>query len=200
VLIVGLGFAGLGGFLVWDFRQFRMAAISTTGVVTGYKARRSHSRNSRAQETYAPFIQYRYDGRVMSSSPVSAESSTKYAIGEPIPVLVLPEDPSEARLDSNMMTTLGTLFFVIGIGCSIGFFFVFEATPFSFTTVGVVMLMIVVRIALRLRKHKIGSLQELKNAAQQAQLDSGRRSHNGHIDHRLSSHPGGDRDLHHRDL
>ncbi len=174
MLIVGLLVAVVGGYLVWDFRQFRTMAITISGIVTGYKARRSHSRNSRSQETYAPIIQYRYGGEDHEFTARVSSSSTKYAIGEEVPVLISPEDPSDARLDSNMTTILGTLFFVIGMGCSIGFFFVFEATLFSFVAVGVVTLMIMIQIALRLRQHKIGSLQDLKKAAQQAQQDSGR--------------------------
>jgi len=98
VFIVGLVFASIGGFVVWDGYRFRKTAREATGRVIGYEVRQSKSHKSSTQETYAPVVEYQHGGETRQFTGRLAGSHISHQIGDKIPILLAARDAGDARL------------------------------------------------------------------------------------------------------
>ena len=181
IFIVGLVFATIGGFLLWDDRKFRRTAQASTGEILGYQVNQSRSQNTRSsQATYSPVIQYTYAGQQHQFTAAVGSNMIRYAIGAKVPILVSPSKPSQARLNSPALTILASIFFLIGLVSVVAFFFVFDFRPLSVLIAFGVLCLVLYQTASVLRRNKIHSLADIKQKLQDARMQNTRNGSETH--------------------
>ncbi|MFQ5645208.1 MAG: DUF3592 domain-containing protein, partial [Thiogranum sp.] len=164
IFIVGLAFASLGGFLVWDGYRFRKTAREAAGRVIGYEVRQSKARNAGAREVYAPVIEYQYSGETHRFSGRLASSVVSYRIGDEVPILLAARDAGDARLKDAGMMVVGGIFLALGVAAMIFFFAVFQVSKFSLITAAFVIVVLLVQAGMALSRHNIRSIDDMKSA------------------------------------
>jgi hypothetical protein len=169
MLIAGLIFAGLGGFMYYDHAQFVSTSHPSKGTVVGVRTKRG----SKGGEMYAPVVGYLYEGAEQEFTSGVYSSSLSLAIGDSVDILVSNRDPSKARLLNSPVKILSMIFILIGLGCSIGFFFIFDFTLFSMGVAAVITLAIVIQAFFKLRSHHIYSFSELMEVVAEAREGKG---------------------------
>ena len=160
--IVGVLFAAVGVFIIWDFHSFKHAAVSRKGQVVAYAVRQSRFRQNGGSETYAPVVQYHVNGQQHQFTASIASSQVKHQIGDVVPILVHKTDPSRARLDSSMSNLLGGVFLVLGMGAMIGFFSLFRFDTISLGVATVVIVVLLFKIIRLLNRNNIRSMDDIK--------------------------------------
>lgn len=165
VFIVGLVFASIGGFIVWDGYRFRKTAREATGRVIGYEVRQSKSHKSSTRETYAPVVEYQHGGETRQFTGRLASSHISHQIGDKVPILLAARDAGDARLKGPGMIIIGGIFFTIGVAIMIFFFYIFQVSKFSLATAAFVILVLLVQGGMSLHRHNIRSIDDVKNAA-----------------------------------
>lgn len=163
-LIVGLVFAALGGYVLWDARRFARRAVRGEGLVVGFAVNARRRGKSGTRTTYSPVIRYRYQGRDHEFTGRIGSSHVKRSIGDPAAILISPDDPADARLAGPGMQIFGGVFLALGLGTMTVFFFVFDFSFFSLLVAGGVMLFLASRVVMKLRKHDIHGVEDMKNA------------------------------------
>lgn len=170
--IVGLLFAGIGGYMLWDARRFARGAVKGEGLVIGFAVneRRGKSGN---RTTYSPVIRYRYQGEDYEFTGRIGSSHVRRSIGDPAAILISPDDPADARLDGPGMQIFGGVFLVLGLGTMAVFFAVFDFSLLSLVIAGGVIAILAFQVKAKLRRHDIHGLEDMKSAL--AAAGQGRR-------------------------
>ncbi|MDZ7839333.1 MAG: DUF3592 domain-containing protein [Gammaproteobacteria bacterium] len=170
--IVGLVFAALGGYVLWDARRFARQAVQGEGLVIGFAVneRRGKSGN---RTTYSPVIRYRHQGEDYEFTGRIGSSRVKRTIGDPAAILISPDDPADARLDGPGMQIFGGIFLVLGLGTMAVFFSVFDFSFLSLIIAGGVIAVLAFQVKAKLRQHDIHGLEDMKSAL--AAAGQGRR-------------------------
>jgi hypothetical protein len=168
VFIVGLVFAAIGGYVWWDARRFSQTAVKGEGRVIGFSVNSSRSKRSNRQTTYSPVIAYQHQGQDYQFTGRIGSSRVSHEIGDRVAILIAPHAPGNARLDGPGLQIFGGLFFAIGVGLMIFFFFVFDFSAWSLGIAAVVLLMIAVQAVMHLRKHNIRNVDDMKQALAKA--------------------------------
>jgi hypothetical protein len=172
-LLVGLVFAAIGGFILWDERRFRATAGEVHGEVIALERRISRGRKNGPRTFYHPVIKYSFRGESHAFTGRIGSSAITHDIGEGVTVLVQPQHPDKGRLKGKGSMVMGGVFFAIGIGACVLFFNIFEANPFSLAIAAAVVISILVSIVRRMQAAGIGSIEELKEKIAEARQSDG---------------------------
>ncbi len=162
--IVGLVFAAIGGYMLWDSWRFGRIAVKGEGLVTGFAVNKSRRRKSGSSPTYSPVIRYRYQGRDYQFTGRIASNQVRRSIGDPVSVLISPDDPAQARLDGPGMWIFGGIMLGMGLVSMTLFFFVFDFSLLSVGIAAVVIAALVSRTVMKLRKQDIHGVADIKSA------------------------------------
>lgn len=161
--IVGLLFAGIGSYMLWDTRRFARKAVKGEGLVIGFAVNERHGKSGKRM-TYSPVIRYRHQGEDYEFTGRIGSSDVKRSIGDTAAILISPDDPADARLDGPGMLIFGGVFLVLGLGTMAVFFSVFDFSLLSLVIAGGVIVALAFQAKSKLRKHDIHGLEDMKNA------------------------------------
>lgn len=128
--LVGMIFMSIGtimlavvAYLLVSNYQFMQRAQSVKGKVIDYQSYQSRDRDSNSSTSmYTPTYQYAYKGKLYTHISTTSTSSKDYEIGDPVEILIDPEDPKEILINSFMVKWflplllgfMGTLFTGLG--------------------------------------------------------------------------------------
>lgn len=171
--IVGLLFAAIGGYMLWDARRFARRAVRGEGLVIGFAVNERRGKSG-SRTTYSPVIRYQYQGEDYQFTGRLGSSHVKRGIGDPAAILISPDDPGDARLDGPGMQIFGGVFLVLGLGTMAVFFSVFDFSLLSLVIAGGVMAVLATQAVMKLRKHGIHGGEDMKNALAAARQAGGR--------------------------
>lgn len=120
---IGLLLLGLGAWFGVKANDFSNRAVKAVGTVERMVERQSRSDDKMSTYiTYAPVIRYQFDGKEHTfTSPVSS-SDPEYEVGDEVELLVDPENPRDASIDSFMgtwfvtalLSGMGLIFSLVG--------------------------------------------------------------------------------------
>lgn len=161
--IVGLLFAAIGGYMLWDARRFARRAVRGDGLVIGFAVNERRGKSG-SRTTYSPVIRYRHEGEEYQFTGRIGSSHVTRSIGDPVAILISPDDPGDARLDGPGMQFFGGVFLVLGLGTMAVFFSVFDFSLLSIVIAGGVMAVLATQVVMKLRKHDIHGVDDMKNA------------------------------------
>ena len=136
-LLVGLAFVAFGVAVVVFEARARRGAWPVPGEVIGFSTGKGNRSGPPSYYAVAEYVgmdgRKRYlEGSVGSSSPLGA-------IGNAVTILVHPDDPERAVIESSLTYVLGVALAVMGLASCAAFFAIFRATTFSIlSAVGVV--------------------------------------------------------------
>ena len=164
MLIVGVIFAGLGGYMLRDEISFRRQATHHIGHVVAIETQRG----SKGSTMYAPVIRYEHQGEAQQFTARISSSHCSYDIGDKVDILIATEHSPPARLKGLGMLIVSSLFFAIGLGCTIGFFFIFQFDALSLIIASVVLFGLLTQLIFALKKRHIYSLDDLKREIDKA--------------------------------
>jgi hypothetical protein len=162
--IVGLVFAAIGGYMLWDMRRFARTAVRGEGLVIGFAVNESRRGKSGSSPTYSPVIRYQYQGRDYEFTGRLGSSQVKRSIGDPVAVLISPDDPAQARVDSPGMWIFGGVLLALGLVSMTLFFLVFDFSLLSVGIAAAVIAALVSQAAMKLRRHDIHGVEDMKSA------------------------------------
>lgn len=160
--IVGLVFAAIGGYMLWDSWRFGSVAVRGEGLVIGFAVSESRRGKSGSSRTYSPVIRYRYQDRDYQFTGRIASNQVKRSIGDPVSVLISPDDPAQARLDGPGMWIFGGIMLAVGLVAMALFFLVFDFSFLSLAVAAVVVAALAMRATKALRKRDIHGIEDLK--------------------------------------
>ncbi|MFT2090933.1 DUF3592 domain-containing protein [Paraglaciecola sp. 2405UD69-4] len=114
-LLAGFIFAGLGGYIIFDYYRFNDGAIKVQGTILRYHAYQSRDTDNIMRTMYRPYFSFTVNDRVYE-----VKSSTSYAnqiipVGQNVAVLYQQGDEANARLNQGNNYWLGIVFIVISI-------------------------------------------------------------------------------------
>ena len=127
--LVGTIFMSIGVIMlvvtIWIYnrqQQFYNRAIPVQGTVISYTQYESDGDDGGSTTMYTPMFEYSYNGQTYTQPGEVSSSSRSYDIGEPVEIMVDPDNPSDMMVDSFMerwfvvllLGFLGTLFTGIG--------------------------------------------------------------------------------------
>ena len=119
-LIFGLGFAGLGVYLIIDYtRLVKSCTEFAYGTVSGYEvSRRRSSRKKRMTTYYEPIISYTVNGVEYKRNSNMGRETPKYAEGAELEIAYNPDDPQKFYLlkDKTDHKVVGIIFTCVGLG------------------------------------------------------------------------------------
>lgn len=172
-LIVGLAFAAIGFYVLWDARRFARTAVRTEGLVIGFAVNEGRGGKSGNRATYSPVVRYRYRDEDHQFTGRIGSNHVKHDIGDPVAVLVSPDDPARARLDGPAMQIFGGVLLAVGLG-AIGVFLVaFDFSIVSLLIAALVMAALAFQVMKKLRKHDIHGIEDMKSAVASATRGGG---------------------------
>lgn len=161
--IVGLIFAAIGGYMLWDALRFARTAVRGEGLVIGFAVNERRGKSD-SRTTYSPVIRYRHQGEDYEFTGRLGSSHVKRSIGDPAAILISPDDPADARLDSPGMQVFGGILLILGLGTMAVFFTVFDFSLLSLVIAGGVMAALAFQVMTKLRKRGIHGVEDMKNA------------------------------------
>lgn len=161
--IVGLIFAALGGYMLWDALRFARTAVGGEGLVIGFAVNERRGKSG-SRTTYSPVIRYRHQGEDYEFTGRLGSSHVKRSIGDPAAILISPDDPADARLDGPGMQIFGGILLILGLGTMTVFFTVFDFSLLSLVIAGGVVAALAFQVMTKLRKRGIHGVEDMKNA------------------------------------
>jgi len=164
-LLVGLLFAFLGLYLIWDHLQFLATAQTVRGTVKAIEKRTTPAEKSRKEggPIYYPVIQYFAEGKSHTFTSRFGISMPQYEIGETLTV-VYSRKGNEARIKQKSPYIFGGIFAVIGIGLCVLFFHIFSFSFWSMVIAAVFTVSFLYSGRKKLRQHDISTLDEFQEA------------------------------------
>jgi len=124
-VLVGLVFAGIGGFLLWrDKRLEKACTAQVSGTVKDVSQSTSYSKKGGRRTSYRPIFTYSVGGvEYVQQSHVSS-ARPKFDVGESVTVFYDPSSPKRFYvLEEGKSTVAGICFVAVGVVIMI-------ATPF----------------------------------------------------------------------
>jgi hypothetical protein len=107
--IVGLVFMGIGMvmlavvfYLIYSHQQFEKKAVTVKGTVVEFQSYESRNKNNSSTTMYTPVFEYAFKGKKYTYVSTSSSNIKEYEVGEPLDILVDPENPSEVLVNSFM--------------------------------------------------------------------------------------------------
>lgn len=114
-LIVGILCFMLGCLLVYKTYQFRKTAIRSEGVVIDFEESISKSDDGISTLMYAPIVVYYYNEQEYKFTSKVSSSSASKKVGDSIEILIDPNNPESARVNSYMLMGAGLFMSVTGL-------------------------------------------------------------------------------------
>jgi cytoskeletal protein RodZ len=107
--LVGLIFMSIGMvmlvfvfYLLYTHQQFEKNAHTVNGTVVEFQSYESRNENSSSTTMYTPVFEYEFKGKKYTYVSTSSSNIKEYEVGEPLEILVDPENPSEVLVNSFM--------------------------------------------------------------------------------------------------
>jgi Sec-independent protein translocase protein TatA len=127
-LFVGLVFVGVGLLIIASETRNRRGAVEVRGSVIGF----STSANSEGEASLHAVAEYPGpDGRRRYVEAAVGSASPLNAVGEPITVLIRPDDPDKAIVKSSLTYVLAAIIASMGLASCAAFFAFFRFDAFS---------------------------------------------------------------------
>ena len=165
-IIVGLIFAGIGFYFIFDTKNFREIAEQTQGKVVGYESHESRSSKGGTTTMYNAVVEFNHRGDTYRFKGSIGSSNMPYEVGEMVPVLFMADDPHNARIRTNLRYVLGGIFAGLGTIATVVGLFTFQTDKFSLIIAAVIIGVFLIK-ALRFKKKMaekgITSLKDVKN-------------------------------------
>jgi len=174
-LLVGLLFAIVGAYLVWEHLGFRKSARSVPGRVVAMEKRTTpedESRNS-GGPIYYPVIEYHAEGKSRTFTSRYGMSLPQHEIGEKVDVL-FSRKHNTARIHNAAPYIAGGIFTALGVGLCIIFFNLFEWSLWSAGISLFVLAGMAHSLLRKARKHDINTLDELLEAFRNTNMKTSR--------------------------
>ncbi len=117
-LVVGLVFAALGVFFIIDHKKFLETARKANGNVAAIEKYISTTSTNGRTETstyYRPIVDYVANGDNYRLTASIGTGDMKYVIGQRVPVLFVPDNPKDAKIDTPMQYMMGGIFTFLGL-------------------------------------------------------------------------------------
>jgi tetrahydromethanopterin S-methyltransferase subunit G len=118
---IGMVMLAVAGYLIYAHQQFEKNAVGVKGTVVEFQSYISSNDNS-STTMYTPVFEYAYEGKNYTYVSTSSSNVKEYAVGEPVAILVDPENPDDVLVNSFMekwfvptlLGFMGTLFTGLG--------------------------------------------------------------------------------------
>ena len=182
-LLVGLLFALVGAYMVWEHLGFRKSARSVPGTVVAMEKRTTPEDASRKRggPIYYPVIEYHAEGKTGTFTSRYGMSLPPYEIGERVDVLYSRKHNS-ARIQNTAPYIAGGIFTIIGIVLCIVFFNIFDWSMWAMGTSLLVLAGITYSLLRKARKHDVNTLDELLEAFRNTNMKTSRGTDPEHIE------------------
>jgi cytoskeletal protein RodZ len=107
--LVGLIFMSIGMvmlavvvYLLYAHQQFEKNALTVKGTVVEFQSYESRNNNSSSTTMYTPVFEYEFKGKKYTHVSTSSSNIKEFEVGEPLDILVDPENPAEVFVNSFM--------------------------------------------------------------------------------------------------
>jgi len=174
-LLVGLLFAFIGIYLIWDHLRFLSTGRVVEGRVIALEKRTTPAGKSRKQggPIYYPVIEYRARGQSMEFTSGYGRSTPSYEIGKKLPV-IYSKKMNQARIKQKAPFVFGSIFAAVGIGLCVIFFYIFN---FNLWSAGLSLLVLtgaLNSVRKKLAQHDISTIDEFKEALRNTDMKTGK--------------------------
>lgn len=125
LVLVGLVFAGVGGFLIWRGKNLEKVCTVQVGGIVSDNFLSVKYKKGRRRESYYPIFKYSVGGiEYTQQSSFGTGRSPKFAIGQSVKVFYNPSNPKQYYvLEEGKLTIMAICFIAIGV-------IILVATPF----------------------------------------------------------------------